>query len=466
MKHIINSYFLYNAAIFLLLSASDASASGKGAPIKRTQQKAQPQVTAGLQPHPAELKVDFSRPYPPEWNKLSVKQFFSTLQDKERPTSQFVVDWCNGMVSVFEEQSCEEEINEITLARLITLLGQKAKQNKEIKVILQKYFSEKPALMKYWREATTQSLKEMQFNEQALSNIFYGHAQLGLKLEGELYEAWKKAALDCLKSTNPNKQFNQQELSNIFYAHALLGLKPNEPLYEAWKNAALSCLKSTNQNKQFSQKELHSIYLTLKRFSLENFLKNDFLQLKVLKAKAPKGSKLQDDVYRSLQEYLKTIHVSDMPQEEYWVEEIASRVDIYLASKKLVIEVDGPSHFFPETKEYKPKNRLKEEILNQTHKFTQLVRIPYYEWNELTTAESKNKYFGGKLSLSVGQNVQTGTPKKEQEAKQVKHPSKTSTLGTAAPSFVPQAKRLPPKKKVPLSSPSKWKENEQVLRKS
>ncbi|MBL8676985.1 MAG: RAP domain-containing protein, partial [Alphaproteobacteria bacterium] len=323
-------------------------------------------------------------------------------------------------------------------------------------------------LYEAWRNAALCRLKSKnpkeQFNQQALANIFYGHAQLGIKPDEALYEAWNKPALARLRSKDPEEKFNQQHLSNIFYGHALLGIKPERELSGAWKEAALSFLNSTSSNGKFSLKELHSIYLTMKRFSLEYLLENDFPRTSLLttyKAKAPKGSKLQSEVYRALQEHLKSTYVSDMPQEEYWVEEIASHVDIYLASKKIVIEVDGPSHFFPETKEYKPKNKLKEEILKQTHKLTQLVRIPYYEWDELTTAESKNRYLKNKLSLSLEKNVHSGVPKiKEQEIKQIKHAAKTSTLRAEAPSFVPQATRLPPKKKLPLSSIREWKENE------
>ena len=109
------------------------------------------------------------------------------------------------MVNVFEDPSCKKDINEITLARAITLLGQKAKQDKQIKVILQKYFSEKPNLMKHWEKETIKRLKEKQFDQQELANIFYGHAQLGLKPNEALYEAWKNATLSRLTSKNPKE---------------------------------------------------------------------------------------------------------------------------------------------------------------------------------------------------------------------------------------------------------------------
>ncbi|MBL8677134.1 MAG: RAP domain-containing protein, partial [Alphaproteobacteria bacterium] len=329
------------------------------------------------------------------------------------------------------------------------------------------------AFYEAWKSAalsrlTSKNPKE-QFNQQELANIFYGHAQLGLKPNEAFYEAWKSAALSRLTSKNPKEQFNQQELANIFYGHAQLGLKPNEAFYEAWKSAALPRLKSTDPKEQFSQKQLHSIYLTMKRFALEDLLRENLPRvplIKTLKAKAPKRSKLQSDVSQSLQTYLKANNVSTLPQEEYWVEDVASYVDIFLAlaSQKVIIEVDGPSHFFPGTREYKPKNKLREEILNQTHMFTKLVRIPYYEWDELQTLESKSKYLEGKLSLSLGQTVQTDSSEiKEQETKSVKHGAKKSSLRADAPPFVPQANRLLPKKKLPLSSTSEWEENEQVL---
>ncbi|KAB2831825.1 MAG: hypothetical protein F9K49_09125, partial [Caedimonadaceae bacterium] len=215
-------------------------------------------------------------------------------------------------------------------------------------------------------------------------------------------------------------------------------------------------LKPTDPKEKFSLKELHSIYLTMKRFSLEHLLEDSFPQASLLescKAIAPKVSKLQNDVYQSLQSYLRKINLSDLPREEYWVDDIASCVDIFLVSKKIIIEVEGPSHFFPGTKKYKPKNKLREEILNQTHKFTKLVRIPYYEWEELATLESKQKYLENKLSLSLGHSVQTVAPKIEElEIKQEKHIAKTSDLKADAAPFIPQAERMflmkkPPSKK-------------------
>lgn len=77
MKYNFKSSLLYSTAVALSLYACDAFATGNGAPIKKTPPKIPHQVTGRLQADPSKQKVNFFRSYPPEWNKLSVRNFFS-----------------------------------------------------------------------------------------------------------------------------------------------------------------------------------------------------------------------------------------------------------------------------------------------------------------------------------------------------------------------------------------------------
>lgn len=379
------------------LSMGEAIASGN----KRISPKTPHQATGRLQPQLVKQKVDLFRPYPSEWNDLSENKFFFKLQDEERPAPPFVVDWCNGMLSLFEESSCQKDINEITLASLITLLGQKAKKDKKIRAVLQDYFQKKPELMSNWTKNTIHSLQGNQFNQQNLANIFCGHAQLGMEPEGEFFIAWKKVALPYLQSTNSQERF--------------------------------------------TLKEIHSIYLTIKRFSLGSILGDNFPQASLIKkgkTKTPKGSKLQEEVLQSVNSYLARIGISNLAQEEYWVDDIASHVDIYLASLNVIMEVDGPSHFFAGTQEYKPKNKLKEEILHQSQKFAGLVRIPYYEWNKMITLESQHTYLAGKLSPFIEAAKQRHSLKtKKEDINAEERDVKKSTLRPEVAPYIPLAER-------------------------
>ena len=84
--------------------------------------------------------------------------------------------------------------------------------------------------------------------------------------------------------------------------------------------------------------------------------------------------------------------------------------------------------------------------------------------SSLTTALFDGAFVSSHLSYYETKNGPTfgGLTVKEQETKPVKHGAKKSSLRADAPPFVPQANRLLPKKKLPLSSTSEWKENEQI----
>ena len=347
--------------------------------------------------------VDFDKPYPEAWNRLSLNEFFLLLQDNERPTPQDMVDWCNGLLSIFKEKSLQKDRKPIFISRSLTLLGQKAKTNKTLKTTLQRYFGEKPVLMKRWQEEAIAFLSSKkpntQFNQQHLSNIFYGYGLLGLQPEGVFYDAWREATLARLQSGDPRTQFDQQELSNIFYGHAQLGLQPEDAFLKVWLEAAKPAFKES----QFSKEALHSIYLFMKRFSLEDAFKDEILSGRFSSMKedeetiSPRGSSFQNDVLKSLQGFLKGKGLGEEVESEVWFDSLASRVDGYIRSLKIVVEADGPFHFFPGTQTYKPNDALREAILLTDPEVKGLVRVPYFEWNDKKDKE-KNDFWQIKLS--------------------------------------------------------------------
>ena len=201
--------------------------------------------------------------YPREWLRLPVPQHFLVLQRERAPSSRLVVDWCDRMLDILTDQSRQREINQITIARCFTLLGQKAK-NREIKKALRDYFVQRPKFLTQLYSVALFHLQardsRTQFNQQALANVFYGHAQLGQRMPEDFVAAWYAAALRCLQARDPRTQFNQQALSNIFYGHAQLGMGMPEDFVDAWYAAALRCLQATDPSTQFNQQELSNIF--------------------------------------------------------------------------------------------------------------------------------------------------------------------------------------------------------------
>lgn len=73
--------------------------------------------------------------------------------------------------------------------------------------------------------------------------------------------------------------------------------------------------------------------------------------------------------------------------QDFYVEKIYCNVDFAVRSKKIIIQVDGPSHFFVGTRDYLPKHKLQDFILAKSG--WQVLRLPYYE---LENTKDLNQY--------------------------------------------------------------------------
>ncbi len=80
--------------------------------------------------------------------------------------------------------------------------------------------------------------------------------------------------------------------------------------------------------------------------------------------------------------------------EEYFMPDVASHVDIYFWERKIVIQVDGPDHFYLnlETGEYllSPRHECQDSLLFGAG-YT-VIRVPFFVWDRLLTKEQKQSY--------------------------------------------------------------------------
>ena len=67
-----------------------------------------------------------------------------------------------------------------------------------------------------------------------------------------------------------------------------------------------------------------------------------------------------------------------------------------VATKKIAIEVDGPSHFYINSTRYTAYSKLKHRIL--TRLGYKVIHIPYFEWNKLKCLGEKEEYVLAKLN--------------------------------------------------------------------
>jgi very-short-patch-repair endonuclease len=374
--------------------------------------------------------VNLKAPYPKEWKSLSVRDYFKILGDN--PSPQIVIDWCKGMYDVLIDDTCINDVTQITLARCITLLGQKAKQNRVIRQSLLSFFKENPEFFAAWYKAATSRLLSAdrvdQFDQQALANIFYAHGQLGVALPKDFAAVWYKAATSRLLSADRADQFDQQALANIFYAHGQLGVALPKDFAAVWYEAATSRLLSADRADQFDQQALanifyahglleikpttellacikkldidslsiegaHMVYLTIKALRLELQFSAGTKFAKVLEASRglkPTTSKFQDSVISSL----KRLNLQDITkiETELFIECISSPCDIYfeLNGKKIIVEADGPTHYLADGMTLNPPTLLKSRILVKQGYI--VIRVPYFDWDHLKNDESRQDY--------------------------------------------------------------------------
>ena len=105
------------------------------------------------------------------------------------------------------------------------------------------------------------------------------------------------------------------------------------------------------------------------------------------------------DLQRSVCNQLRNLYPTIEIKEEVWFDSIASSVDIYIPAKNLIVEVDGPSHFVMNTKEYKPNKFLRDAILStpSAQNTNTILHIPYFEWVQLKSNSERQNYLRRKI---------------------------------------------------------------------
>jgi len=206
---------------------------------------------------------------------------------------------------------------------------------------------------------------------------------LGKTPSAEFYPIWEAAAIDKMKL------FTQQELSNIFYGHALLHKIPHNHLV----TALIKLAESTTD-----LKHLHAIYLSYKSFEKYIWIAQQFQPLRSKFARMIEERKIENattsNLQRSIYSQLRNLYLNFDVKEEVWFDGIASKVDIYIPAKKLIVEVDGPSHFVKNTREYKPNKFLRDALLSMhsAQEKNAILHIPYFEWEQLKSDGDRQNY--------------------------------------------------------------------------
>jgi very-short-patch-repair endonuclease len=282
--------------------------------------------------------------------------------------------------------------------------------------------------MKQWNVQALKYLELYKFNPQDLANIIYAHAMLRIPMPENFKHAWYKAVVVKLSAIAPKDQFLPQHLTNIVYAHTLLDLELNGRFKKAFEKAVIVVLKAKHKKDQFrpqqlanlfyayalldqephkdmiqplfeimrtlkDQHALQCLYLCLQSFRLTKGLPQEVKEkFDRQQSKLKKADSTISNLQLSVETVLTSMYLRQVVKKEFWFDCIASHVDFYIPHLNMVIEVDGPYHFIEKTHTYNQSTLLRNRILQRSHNGLKVLRIPYFEWDQLDTLEKKEAY--------------------------------------------------------------------------
>ena len=168
-----------------------------------------------------------------------------------------------------------------------------------------------------------------------------------------------------------------QDASNFLYAAALLHCCNPELIFsdELLTNIAARVV----QNPLTQSVELHQTLLASRWFNIE--FPDEVLQALRRNRRPDRGSELERDVLAAL----------DNPEaiQGHWIEALEVPVDIFIPTQNLIIQVDGPSHFFRD-RQLHASDILNSQLLERMG--YRVKRIPYFDWDALLSPENKSEY--------------------------------------------------------------------------
>jgi hypothetical protein len=247
-----------------------------------------------------------------------------------------------------------------------------------------------------WQEAAIRSIEN--FKPQNLANSIYAFGVLGIKPSTEFLGEWEQAAIRSIRSFNP------QDLANSIYAFGVLGIKPSQGFLVEWQEAAIRSIG--NFNPQDLANSIYALMLMQKVMNVE-FVTDRQILLFINELKTKPQISLEGMGVLSISRLvycgekasfdISPTHGSDLQrrvyicvknlypnaEEEKYFSLIGTSVDIYLEinGKKVVVQVDGPSHFFNDANsvwDETPKTLFNTWLLKSFCGVDDVVRMPYF----------------------------------------------------------------------------------------
>ena len=228
----------------------------------------------------------------------------------------------------------------------------------------------------FTRELKSRGLRD--FNPQNIANTLWAFATLGIKDEGlfTLFAAEVKS--------RGLRDFNSQDTANILWAFAAYQVCFGLPT-ETQDFVKDLAIKFFNEFPQISYQDIHALLQVSYIFKLPDMirkLEKKYLGLGYLADVS--SSKSQKRVKNSLLSADVFLQESQIKEEHQLL--IGLRTDLYIGGMNLVIEFDGPTHYFIGidrfgniTYEATPKTKIRNHLITKVAS-ANLIVVPFYEW--------------------------------------------------------------------------------------
>jgi very-short-patch-repair endonuclease/precorrin-6B methylase 2 len=231
--------------------------------------------------------------------------------------------------------------------------------------------------------------KAKDFNPQNIANLLWALATSGMSPDVALVQAMSSEAVAKAKAFNP------QNIANLLWALATSGVSPDAMLVRTTLGEISADVNSEHT------RQLHQFFLfnSLSPHPADVSLLADFAAhckaaFVAHSSSSASPSALQKDVARALRKL-----VDEEVLEEQVLEDSGYSVDMRLVGTRVIVEVDGPSHYL--------QREGNERVMDGSTKFKvrtlrqlgwTVLQVPYFEWNPLKTQKDQAEFLSALLA--------------------------------------------------------------------
>jgi very-short-patch-repair endonuclease len=222
-------------------------------------------------------------------------------------------------------------------------------------------------------------------DNQMLAMLIVASARLRISDE-ILYDSLMKTLFERVKDIQ-----NEQTVCNVLFSMATaLGSEDWSDEYRWFNSVASALLNQIRSQKNLPvegirQLQVFDLFSKMRNLDISSELLDDIGTIDTFKSAVP-SIEQSSKTHREVSKYLTKLGFSH--RNEVTIGPFS--LDIYSPDQKIIVEIDGPHHFFRDTNIRTSSSILKHKILE--HLGYQIVHVPYQEWAQCTSDLKKLVY--------------------------------------------------------------------------